>query len=1036
MKIEDINSSSVRTIPNKELLNLHFRIHQLASAFKDKDDKRSNLTWEDLVNAHIFIVKEMERRNLKHNVISEIDEDTNRVLQSGINILDVLQNAKEEVVLVPNFICVVGSAVHSNEPEDIDILIRADKKDNNYLIRFDNVFLPVRNVFRDLDKKIHIVENPQGSHGDFIPMYDLVLRRRKTFEVEVVKNNVVKVDLGCGPNKPEGYIGIDKEQYNGVDIIADLEYGIPLPDDYADEIRAFHILEHISDRDFIMSEIYRVLKPGGRLVFEVPSTNSEGAFVPGHKSFWNKTVFYFYSDPKLVENRPKFEIEELEEIERNGYKYVVGVLVKPIYIDGLETLKRNEVAPFDRIVPQKPAMKMFSAQTEAFSVDEIYDWFESHKENGIVAEEKLNGFRCLIHKKDNKVMIYFEDAQKERDIKEVVSFLKSIEDDFILDCDIGIVKNGKRQPRLYLMRLTSKHLEFEEDEYPIITVFDILYLNEDLTQKSFKERRKILEEFYKKYLSNSKFFDITEQFVVKTKEDLEKAWKTLGARYMSEGIVLKDLSAKYEFGPTNSLAKIKHICEIKAIVTDIKENKNGTYSLRCGILKGKSDFVADENGIIDLGYTFNTPLKPEIGDIVTVQVEEIIIRQDNKGNKHLDWLGPIVVDVDKTRKEPYFANQVIDMAKRNNILYIVEKIKIEDEEKETRAQKAIKFWAENWYKIYPKSGKGRFVYQLHIRGLEKDEIDLGLKELLERGHSVHGDLRFETDNGLWGFTIFEGSAEDVLKTEHLSRLIDLQNDDSLQATPKLLQPKEWLKVGIKPFISPPGGVGSTSKKYSKIFAIDSGQYHMGVWKEHLLEVFLDGKHLNGRLLFLNIPIDGERIWIVNRPKDQSPLADRISIEKELKELKAKKQKYLIVSKPKMRPKLYKVEANDNELDVKNYYFEVAKIIEEERFVLAPFAVPYSVDLKNHKIVNIESLEKALHDFVAFNGSIMYMHSKPAPNVRIAEAYILRDDMEINGKVFPKGTAMIGLKILDDKLWEMIKSGKIKGVSYRAIVRKN
>ena len=41
-------------------------------------------------------------------------------------------------------------------------------------------------------------------------------------------NNLVRIDLGCGYRKAEGYLGIDRFHLPEVDIVADLDNGIPL----------------------------------------------------------------------------------------------------------------------------------------------------------------------------------------------------------------------------------------------------------------------------------------------------------------------------------------------------------------------------------------------------------------------------------------------------------------------------------------------------------------------------------------------------------------------------------------------------------------------------------------------------------------------------------------------------------------------------------------------------------------------------------------------------------------------------------------
>ena len=142
----------------------------------------------------------------------------------------------------------------------------------------------------------------------------------------------LKLDLGCGENKEPGFVGIDKQDLPGVDKVWDLEKGIPYPDDSAAVVRARHALEHLSDPIKIMTEIWRVLKDGGLLYFEIPSTKGEGAHAdPTHKSFWNKLSFAFYTDDKLRETHGipcKYDLLSIEEEEdpATGAVYVRGIL--------------------------------------------------------------------------------------------------------------------------------------------------------------------------------------------------------------------------------------------------------------------------------------------------------------------------------------------------------------------------------------------------------------------------------------------------------------------------------------------------------------------------------------------------------------------------------------------------------------------------------------------------------------------------------------------------------------------------------------
>ncbi|NCD07252.1 MAG: glycosyltransferase [Spirochaetia bacterium] len=111
-------------------------------------------------------------------------------------------------------------------------------------------------------------------------------------------NKLKMIDLCGGFNKPQGFISIDLE--NG-DIQADLNKGIPLPDNSCGIVRAFDALEHLENKQNIMKEIHRVLAPGGLLISMTPSTDGRGAFQdPTHISFWNQNSFWYWIRPNLM----------------------------------------------------------------------------------------------------------------------------------------------------------------------------------------------------------------------------------------------------------------------------------------------------------------------------------------------------------------------------------------------------------------------------------------------------------------------------------------------------------------------------------------------------------------------------------------------------------------------------------------------------------------------------------------------------------------------------------------------------------------
>lgn len=133
----------------------------------------------------------------------------------------------------------------------------------------------------------------------------------------------MNIDLGCGRRKKIGYFGIDCQELDGVDLVCNCNNPIPLDDNIADEVNASDFLEHIDNhkRIHIISEIWRILKPGGLFVSFTPSTDGRGAFQdPTHYSFWNENSFRYYTcdlHRALYSIVPKFEVMNLHTTEKN-----------------------------------------------------------------------------------------------------------------------------------------------------------------------------------------------------------------------------------------------------------------------------------------------------------------------------------------------------------------------------------------------------------------------------------------------------------------------------------------------------------------------------------------------------------------------------------------------------------------------------------------------------------------------------------------------------------------------------------------------
>lgn len=84
-------------------------------------------------------------------------------------------------------------------------------------------------------------------------------------------DKMVKLNLGSGRDIKKGYINVDAHEYKNVDKILDLSaFPWEFEDESVDEIYTSHLIEHIFDQKYFLTECYRILKRGGLLHIKAP----------------------------------------------------------------------------------------------------------------------------------------------------------------------------------------------------------------------------------------------------------------------------------------------------------------------------------------------------------------------------------------------------------------------------------------------------------------------------------------------------------------------------------------------------------------------------------------------------------------------------------------------------------------------------------------------------------------------------------------------------------------------------------------------
>lgn len=118
-----------------------------------------------------------------------------------------------------------------------------------------------------------------------------------------LQRGAIKLELGSGQNRREGFYALDHLELDGVDIVADLNQPLELlPNDCCEIVYSHHVLEHVNEILGLMREIHRITRPGGLVEIVVPHfSNVYGYSDPTHvRLFGLYSMYYFVA----IKNQP------------------------------------------------------------------------------------------------------------------------------------------------------------------------------------------------------------------------------------------------------------------------------------------------------------------------------------------------------------------------------------------------------------------------------------------------------------------------------------------------------------------------------------------------------------------------------------------------------------------------------------------------------------------------------------------------------------------------------------------------------------
>jgi predicted SAM-dependent methyltransferase len=97
-------------------------------------------------------------------------------------------------------------------------------------------------------------------------------RTRRAVTRYLADNPVSRLDLGAGNSVPDGWLGTDIDPQSSEIVRLDATIPFPIADQTFDYVFSEHMIEHISWHEgaFMLSECYRILKPGGTIRIATP----------------------------------------------------------------------------------------------------------------------------------------------------------------------------------------------------------------------------------------------------------------------------------------------------------------------------------------------------------------------------------------------------------------------------------------------------------------------------------------------------------------------------------------------------------------------------------------------------------------------------------------------------------------------------------------------------------------------------------------------------------------------------------------------
>ena len=125
------------------------------------------------------------------------------------------------------------------------------------------------------------------------PYHDWQARRRTRRNLAALAKKDLRVNLGCGPIPLAGWVNVDIARGPHIDVVWDLQNGLPFASDSCTAIFCEHVIEHLSKSDGakLLKECHRVLQSGGVIRLSTPDARRFLQAYAGDGEFFKHPAF-------------------------------------------------------------------------------------------------------------------------------------------------------------------------------------------------------------------------------------------------------------------------------------------------------------------------------------------------------------------------------------------------------------------------------------------------------------------------------------------------------------------------------------------------------------------------------------------------------------------------------------------------------------------------------------------------------------------------------------------------------------------------